>query len=981
MRRVSRRYRVLGLILGCVVVPQAAARPEGRALWHVRDVELRDPALSHPAGLAYSAGAQRLFVIEARRGPMSRPGKDRIVSISPFGRPLGSVTLPLATGSPINLAFDARGGRLVLFDAVAAELITLPLGADGLPNPARLARSDASALGILDAQGLTVDPDTGAVLVLDTRSRRVAILHPGARLDLDSRAAARSGRVSFVELRAVGPAAVRGLALDPGNRRLFVGSPGTGQLLELDERGNLLDSRSLGSLGLGDPQALVLAPSSDLTDDPASLSLFVADAGEPGRIAEVSLEPPAPAPETDASAGSSLVNTIDTSRFPPPSPDPSGLAYRPSGERLLVSDGEVEEMAIYRGVNVWATTLAGSVQETSTTTSYSDEPTGVAYNPDNGHYFFSDDDAERVYEVDPGQDGRLGGGDDTVTSFPTSPFGCNDPEGVAFDSLHGHLFVSDGVNREIYEVLPGANGRFDGQPPAGDDQIRHFDTSVLGLTDPEGVEHNPDDDTLFIISRSESFVAETTPGGSLVRTIDIGFLNAKKPAGVAYGPGSNNPEEKHLYIAARGVDNNSDPNENDGKVYEITLPSDEPPPPPPPSGTLDLRVNAGSDDAEEAASGSVRLGSNDLELVYDGSNQTVGLRFNGVSVPQGAAIVAAHVQFKADETSSDPTMLTIQGQAADFAPTFQTTSRDVSSRSRTAASVGWTPQSWGMVGEAGDLQRTPDLSSVIREIVNRPGWVPGNSLAILITGTGRRVAESYDGDAGGAPLVHIEYTTPGSSQCGNGIREAGEDCDGGDLGGATCQSRGFYCDGGGGLTCNGNCTYNTSNCVSGRCGDNATQGACGETCDGTDLGGETCQTQGFRGGDLSCQSNCAGYDTSGCGPCNDDGVCDPEENCNNCSSDCFSTGPACGNDVCEAAEGEDCLNCPQDCNGVQNRKPSARYCCGDGSGFNPIGCGDARCAANGNTCNPLPVPRSCCGNGTCESFAEDPTNCAVDCGS
>lgn len=45
--------------------------------------------------------------------------------------------------------------------------------------------------------------------------------------------------------------------------------------------------------------------------------------------------------------------------------------------------------------------------------------------------------------------------------------------------------------------------------------------------------------------------------------------------------------------------------------------------------------------------------------------------------------------------------------------------------------------------------------------------------------------------------------------CGNGVKESGEVCDGNDLGGQTCQSQGF---GGGTLTCNGDCTLNTSGC-------------------------------------------------------------------------------------------------------------------------------------------------------------------------
>jgi hypothetical protein len=62
--------------------------------------------------------------------------------------------------------------------------------------------------------------------------------------------------------------------------------------------------------------------------------------------------------------------------------------------------------------------------------------------------------------------------------------------------------------------------------------------------------------------------------------------------------------------------------------------------------------------------------------------------------------------------------------------------------------------------EAGAKQQTPDLSAILDEIVSRPDWQPGNSLVIIITGNGERVAESYDGDQAGAPLLHVEFTSP-----------------------------------------------------------------------------------------------------------------------------------------------------------------------------------------------------------------------------
>jgi hypothetical protein len=56
--------------------------------------------------------------------------------------------------------------------------------------------------------------------------------------------------------------------------------------------------------------------------------------------------------------------------------------------------------------------------------------------------------------------------------------------------------------------------------------------------------------------------------------------------------------------------------------------------------------------------------------------------------------------------------------------------------------------------------------------------------------------------------VSIQANVPG---CGDNIIQSGEECDGSNLGGQTCQSRGFSS---GTLSCNSNCTFNTSQCSS-----------------------------------------------------------------------------------------------------------------------------------------------------------------------
>lgn len=191
-----------------------------------------------------------------------------------------------------------------------------------------------------------------------------------------------------------------------------------------------------------------------------------------------------------------------------------------------------------------------------------------------------------------------------------------------------------------------------------------------------------------------------------------------------------------------------------------TLAPTSTPTPTPTGAIVEVRVAQSSDDAEERVSdGSMEsLSSSDLELIRESSNQEVGMRFRSLSIAQGTTITNAYVQFTVDETDSEVTNLTINGQAIDDAPTFTSADSNISSRTKTAIAVAWNNvPAWNTVGSNGPDQRTPNLSSVIQEIVDRPDWNSGNDLVIIVTGSGRRVAESEDGSSSRAPLLHVEY--------------------------------------------------------------------------------------------------------------------------------------------------------------------------------------------------------------------------------
>ncbi|MBU1239348.1 hypothetical protein KKF84_00195, partial [Myxococcota bacterium] len=109
-------------------------------------------------------------------------------------------------------------------------------------------------------------------------------------------------------------------------------------------------------------------------------------------------------------------------------------------------------------------------------------------------------------------------------------------------------------------------------------------------------------------------------------------------------------------------------------------------------------------------------------------------------------------------------------------------------------------------------------------------------------------------------------TTPCAEfgSCGDGSIQSQfeEVCDGLAMNGVDlCIDEGpEYYDNGGHVVCGTDCTYDYHQCAF--CGDDVLQGEFGEQCDGTQLGGLTCQALLYGTGTLSCH-NCR-LDTSGC---------------------------------------------------------------------------------------------------------------------
>ena len=180
----------------------------------------------------------------------------------------------------------------------------------------------------------------------------------------------------------------------------------------------------------------------------------------------------------------------------------------------------------------------------------------------------------------------------------------------------------------------------------------------------------------------------------------------------------------------------------------------------PPTSILEVPVRGSFEDAEESGNGTVTTTSTNLPLALDGSVAAVGIRFSDLNLPPGTTIIDGRIQFTANSTSFTSAGLTIHGEATDNAEEFLQSPGNISLRKRTDASVFWTPDVWAASGEAGTAQRTPDISPILSEILDRPGWSTGNAVAVIITGAGERVAHAYDGQPTSAAKLKVEFLPP-----------------------------------------------------------------------------------------------------------------------------------------------------------------------------------------------------------------------------
>jgi type IV pilus assembly protein PilY1 len=142
-----------------------------------------------------------------------------------------------------------------------------------------------------------------------------------------------------------------------------------------------------------------------------------------------------------------------------------------------------------------------------------------------------------------------------------------------------------------------------------------------------------------------------------------------------------------------------------------------------------------------------------------------GLRFLNMEIPQGANIRSATVSFMPSSSgvsasNNRPLQLKISVADSDNAPELNHDGAAVSVDWGSAGdSISWDPGQWTEF----KFYKTPNLASLIQDIVNRGGWESGNSIGLIfeLEGDSKNWRFFNHTDVGITPTLDVSYTLEG----------------------------------------------------------------------------------------------------------------------------------------------------------------------------------------------------------------------------
>ena len=220
---------------------------------------------SDPAGVAYHAPSGNLYISDSEINEIPAYQGFNVFEVDPSGSPLIR-EIDGNNSEPTGITYNEFDGYFYMTNDNTHEIARYDSTFNG--QLLEVETTDDNSLAD-DPEGITADPNTGELYVVDGKDGGMQVLIYDADLVYQT---------SFSLSAYMDDA--EGIAFNPDNGNLYIVSSADAAVFEITTAGSLvgeMDISGFSPIPL-EPQGLTFAPTSDTSDSPDSLALYIADA-------------------------------------------------------------------------------------------------------------------------------------------------------------------------------------------------------------------------------------------------------------------------------------------------------------------------------------------------------------------------------------------------------------------------------------------------------------------------------------------------------------------------------------------------------------------------------------------------------------------------------------------------------------------------------------------------------------------------------
>jgi len=167
-------------------------------------------------------------------------------------------------------------------------------------------------------------------------------------------------------------------------------------------------------------------------------------------------------------------------------------------------------------------------------------------------------------------------------------------------------------------------------------------------------------------------------------------------------------------------------------------------------------IGASLDDGYETDVGGCVGDANYICMKYTTGCSLGFYRFTSIPIAQGATIDACTMFVDVYNSANDDPNVDIYCEDTSSATTITVGLNCIAERTQTSASV-----TWEATGIGAGYQPSPELKTIVQEIISRGDWSSGNDLAFIFVAKSGSVFYTDSYDVGQPAKLHCWYTSDG----------------------------------------------------------------------------------------------------------------------------------------------------------------------------------------------------------------------------